>query len=504
MIQTRVIATVLGLLLAGGLGPVVAQNQQPFDLASLPDLGDASSTVLAPSEQERIGREIMRQIERSGALLNDPDIEEYIQGLGRHIAAHANQENGKFRFFVIRSEAINAFALPGGYIGINAGLILAADTESELAGVVAHEVAHVTQHHIARQIEGMQGSGLATLGAVLGAILIAANTGESDAAMATVMSAQALQMQRQINYTRAHEYEADRIGIGILKDAGFDPEGMASFFEKLQRQSRFSAGASLPEYLRTHPLTRNRITEARNRAEEDNSSSHRASRRFYLTRERINGLLAAEQHKAPVELTPARSPVDSSFADELAQYREAVIHKQQAKYDQAAETFERLRDQSPDIISYHLGHAESLMAMGRTDQALASYESANRLFPNNETLMESHARSLLQADQPERAIRLMQRLVNLPDAKPRHHRLLARAASEAGRSAESRYHMAGYYQQQGDIYNAIAQMRLALEDPEVERDRLDRYVRRLRSLTAEWHDLPPDVQRAQSGREPSR
>lgn len=501
MIRTRMIAIVLGLSLAGSLGPVVAQDQQAFDLASLPDLGNTSSTAFAPSEQERIGREVMRQIERSGALLNDPDIEEYIQGLGQHIAAHANQENRQFRFFVIRSEAINAFALPGGYIGINAGLILAADTESELAGVVAHEVAHVTQHHIARRIESMQGSGLATLGAVLGAILIATNTGESDAAMATVMSAQALQMQRQINYTRAHEYEADRIGIGILKDAGFDPEGMVSFFEKLQRRSRFSAGASLPEYLRTHPLTRNRITEARNRADEDIPSSNRTSRRFYLTRERINGLLAAEQHKTPVELTPARLPVDRSFADELEQYQEAVIHKQQAEYEQAAELFERLRNQSPDIISYHLGHAESLMAMGRTDQALASYESASELFPNNETLMESHARSLLQAGQPARASRLAQQLVSLPNAKSRHHRFLARAASEAGRTAESHYHMAGYYQQQGDIYNAIAQMRLALADPAVEQDRIGRYTRRLESLTNEWRDLPPDVRRGQSGRE---
>lgn len=504
MIRTRIIATALGLLLAGSLGPVAAQDEPAFDLASLPDLGDTSSTVFRPSEQARIGRDVMRQIERSGALLDDPDVEEYILGLGQHIAAHAEQDNRKFRFFVIRSEAINAFALPGGYIGINAGLILAADSESELAGVVAHEVAHVTQHHIARQIEGMQGSGLATLGAFLGAILIAANTGESDAAMATVLSAQALQLQRQINYTRAHEYEADRIGIGILKDAGFNPEGMARFFEKLQRQSRFSAGASLPEYLRTHPLTRNRITEARNRAEKDAPSSPRASRRFYLTRERINALLAVEQNKGPVELTPARSPDDSAFAEELVEYRDAVIHKQRAEYDQAVEIFRRLKNQSPDITSYHLGHAESLMAMGRTEQALEAYDSATRLFPNNETLMESHARSLLQAEQPERAMQLTKRLVNRPTAKSRHHHLLARAASEADRVAESRYHMAGYYQKQGDIYNAITQMRLALEQPNLEREHRDRYIRRLESLTNEWQNLPRDVQRAQSGRDESR
>lgn len=167
-------------------------HAQDFDTAQLPDLGNASNTVFSPREQERIGREVLREIRRSGALLEDPDVEEYIQGLGQHIAAHSDRPGGDFHFFVIRSRAINAFALPGGYIGINAGLVLAADREAELAGVVAHEIAHVTQHHIARQIENQQGSGLATLGALLGAILIASNTGESDVALAGVLATQAL------------------------------------------------------------------------------------------------------------------------------------------------------------------------------------------------------------------------------------------------------------------------------------------------------------------------
>ena len=491
-------AATLTLLLGwtGQQSPVQAQGQH-FDANTLPDLGDASSTVFTPSDEARIGRDIVRQIRASGAMLEDPDLEEYLQGLGQHLAAHSSRPGEQFEFFIIRSNAINAFALPGGYIGINAGLVLAADNESELAGVVAHEIAHVTQRHIARQIDGMRGSNLATLGAMLGAILIAANTGESDVAMATAISAQALQLQRQINYTRAHEYEADRVGIRMMTEAGFDPEGMATFFEKLQRRNQYSPGQGVPEYLRTHPLTTARITEARNRAQEVRESGHESSRRFYLMRERINALYSTASNREAVPLNPARSPADLSFIADLDTWREAVHAQNRGRHELAAQLFANLREKSPDIISYYIGEAESLMALNKTEKGLNLYESALTLFPGNKPLMESYALSLTQAGKGEKAIEQLTKLSRGQDMRPRYHRHMARAASEFGNEAESHYHMAGYHQSQGDIFSAITQMRLAMQYPQTDIRQHARFNERMTQLNSQWEQLPRRVQQAQ-------
>ncbi|MDQ2068431.1 beta-barrel assembly-enhancing protease [Natronospira bacteriovora] len=475
-------------------GPTVAQG---FDTNRLPDLGDASSTVFSPSEQASIGRDIVRQIRASGAILEDPDLEEYIQGLGQHLAAHSSRPGDHFDFFIIRSPAINAFALPGGYIGINAGLILAADNESELAGVVAHEIAHVTQRHIARQIDAMRGTGLAALGAMLGAILIAANTGHADAAMATAISAQALTLQRQINFTRAHEYEADRIGIKMMAEAGFDPEGMATFFEKLQRRTQYSAGQGVPEYLRTHPLTTARITEARNRARDLRSEDHESSRRFYLMRERLNAMISASGGREVIALNPARSPMDIGFTADLDVYRQAVTAQVRGRHEEAARLFGSLRRKSPDIISYYIGEAESLLASGRETEALELYQSASALFPRNPSLSESHALSLLGAGEAQQAHDKLSAMVRRQDVPARYHRHLAQAASDLGNEAESHFHMAGFHLVQGDVYSAMIQMRLALGYPIADSRQLAQFNERMTRINMKWERLPRDVQQAQ-------
>ncbi|MEA5444300.1 M48 family metalloprotease [Gammaproteobacteria bacterium AB-CW1] len=498
-----IVAKLCSLVLAAALNlsPAPAHGQA-FDISKLPDLGDASSTVFSPREQDQIGKEVVRRMREASVLLEDPDIEEYVRDLGQHIAAHSSRPGDQFHFFVMRSAEINAFALPGGYIGLNAGLILAADTEAELAGVVAHEIAHVTQRHIARQIDAMQGSGLATLGAMLGAILIAANTGDSDAAMATMLSAQALQLQRQINYTRAHEYEADRVGIQMMADAGFDPEGMARFFEKLQRRHQYGAGQAVPEYLRTHPLTTHRITEARNRARRLSEGEYESGRRFYLARERINARVAVSSGRDPVQLTPARSPASPSFTMDLQRYRQALEDQFRGRHEQAARVFDQLRQSSPDIIAYHVGHAENLLGQGKMDEALALLQRAAELFPDNEVLMESHARTLLQMDKPEEALALLQRLTRRPGAQPRHFRMMAEASNNLGDIPGSHFHMAGYFHKHGDLYHALTQMRMALSHPALDDSRRNRYMDRMDQLHMEWRNLPSSAQRAQRGTPP--
>ncbi|NBX44497.1 MAG: M48 family peptidase, partial [Gammaproteobacteria bacterium] len=211
----------------------------------LPDIGSGADSTLTLNDEYQIGRSVVRGLREQGLILEDPEINDYLQNLGNRIAAQVPDSNQRFNFFVIRDSGINAFALPGGFIGVNQGLITATTSESQLAGVLAHEIAHVTQRHIARAIQAQGRQSIAATAAMLAAILIGVTTGASDAVQAGMVIAQGTAAQQQINFTRSNEYEADRIGIGFLAAAGFDPNGMPDFFETMGRRAGL-AGAQVP------------------------------------------------------------------------------------------------------------------------------------------------------------------------------------------------------------------------------------------------------------------
>jgi predicted Zn-dependent protease len=211
------------------------------DDINLPDMGSPADALLSKSTEAQIGRAIMRDIRRSGMVVEDPQIAEYINEIGHRIAVQSNDGDHEFTFFVVDDYRINAFALPGGYIGVHTGLIEASRNEGELAGVIAHEVAHVTQRHIARAIHASSRQSMLSTALMLGAMVLGAAGGDSDVVQAGMAVSQGTAAQQQINFTRSNEYEADRIGIQALTDAGFDAYGMASFFEVMSRQDTSSA-----------------------------------------------------------------------------------------------------------------------------------------------------------------------------------------------------------------------------------------------------------------------
>ncbi|MCM2313335.1 MAG: M48 family metalloprotease, partial [Steroidobacteraceae bacterium] len=272
------------LLLPGPLGAQSAQDQ-------LPEMGTAAQATLSIEDEYRIGRMVMRGLRDSGAVMEDPEVSEYLQSLGLRLSSLAHDGNRDFNFFVVRDNAINAFALPGGFIGIHSGLLLETNHESELAAVLAHEVAHVTQRHIARGLESQARANLVSTAATLAAILIGAMAGgSSDATIGAVTAAQNMAIQSQINFTREHEYEADRVGIGLLASAGFDPASMAAFFDTMGRRTQL-APDRVPELLRTHPVTSARIAEARGRANQMGAVVVAPDSLSYaLTKERIRVL----------------------------------------------------------------------------------------------------------------------------------------------------------------------------------------------------------------------
>ncbi|KAB8195606.1 M48 family metalloprotease, partial [Lysobacter maris] len=241
--------------------------------AKLPDIGSSAGELLSPVQQEQYGAMMLAQLRHYEYVLEDPLIDSWLESMGNRLAAHSDRPAQPFTFFMMRDRQINAFATLGGYIGVNAGLVLASEREDEVAGVLAHEIAHVTQYHVLRGVERAQRDQVPILLAMLGALVAAQAAGGNsadDAAQAAIASAMGLMQQRQIDYTRSNEQEADRIGIQTLARSDYDPVAMADFFATMQAKSRTNAAGyyDFPDYLRTHPVTTMRITEAKQRAEQ--------------------------------------------------------------------------------------------------------------------------------------------------------------------------------------------------------------------------------------------
>jgi len=256
----RLLLLILSLILA--LAPIAPSAAQSI---RLPDIGDPSQAYFGPDEEQRMGLEIMRRLRERDAVLDDVQLNEYLNSIGQSIATYADQNGIPFTFFMVRDSSINAFALPHNFIGINAGLLLATQREDELAGVVAHEIAHVSQHHIIRAIADMKRMTIPMAAAmVAGAALAAASKQAGQAALVGTMAASA---QHQISFTRANEQEADRIGMQLLARAGFDPRGMSDFFAKLERMAGGEARNRIPEMLLTHPRPESRAADTQDRIE---------------------------------------------------------------------------------------------------------------------------------------------------------------------------------------------------------------------------------------------
>src|SRR5690606_11177431 len=263
-LPTSSIALALALAAASTAAP--AQQR-------LPDIGSSADTLLNPAQQREYGQMLLAQLRHYDYVLDDPLVDGWLRQMGGRLAATSDQPEQSFTFFMLKDRSVNAFATLGGYIGTNAGLVLMAEREDEVAGVLAHEIAHVTQAHVLRGAERAQRDSVPILLAMLGALAAASQGGDSttNAAMAALASAQGLMIQRQIDYTRSNESEADRIGMRTLSRSGYDTDAMASMFERMQALSRTNQGGErerMPDYMRTHPVTTTRISEARQLAEQ--------------------------------------------------------------------------------------------------------------------------------------------------------------------------------------------------------------------------------------------
>ncbi|MCG8435003.1 MAG: M48 family metalloprotease [Gammaproteobacteria bacterium] len=454
-----------------------------YGQSELPQLGTAGGGSISLTQEYELGKQIVNQIRKADGIFYDPLLNEYIHSLGYQLASVNNSDGQPFGFFIVKDNRVNAFALPGGFIGVNIGMILRTEKESELAGVMAHEVAHVTQRHIARRFEASKGMTLKTIGALLGAILIGMSGAGADATNAAIALAQGAAIQGQIDFTRENEYEADRVGIATLYQAGFDPEGMVSFFEKMQQRSRIYSDI-IPEYLSTHPLSISRITEARNRARQLDGAPYRENRSYEFMRARLYALTAEDEHGALAYFQPDEGQEQS---DSQA-YGEAIVLTRFGKPRKAERIFKRLMEKYDDIIALHIGLAEAQLAADRGSAAIATYEAALKLFPRNEPLINSYATALVQTDNPSKAHGIMVDLVTNKETDPENYRFLAFISNEADNNGDSHFYMSEYYLQLGEPFLAMDQLRLALKVDgltEAQKSRFNARLDRLRDEATE-------------------
>ena len=472
----RALVIVLSLQLGAGTAPAAAQAPG----GELPDIGTPASTTLSLMDEYKIGLMIVRSLRDAGQIVEDPETTEYLQALGMRLASQAHEGAHRFTFFAVKDSGINAFALPGGFIGVNAGLVTATRSEAELAGVLAHEIAHVTQRHIARSLQNAGRANLASAAAILAAILIGATTGvPSDAVLGTVTAAQGLAAQSQINFTRANESEADRVGIGILAATGFDPVAMPEFFATMQQRAG-GAGRNIPDLLRTHPVTSERIAETRDRANRLERPRTPDSASYALIRERL-ALETLSPETSIRDLYPTARSADFP-STEGEQYGRALAWMRAGTPDEAIPALAALRDRRPDVTLYHTALGQAQLAAGRVDASRATLENAMKLFPRNVPVTMRYAETLMRDGDPKQAHVVLLDLFNNVPPSAEQARFTALAANAAGDVADSYYYMSEFHVISGDLSLAIGQLRLAQAVPglnSVQRERFDARIREL-------------------------
>ena len=460
---SRTLRTCLMLLavISGAAGFAGAAHAQ----VKLPDFGDGSEATLSPADERALGEAFMREIRARLTLVDDPLVEQYVQSLGYRLAAASDRSDLGFTFFVVEDESLNAFAAPGGFVGVNSGILLETQSESEFASVLAHEIAHVTQRHIVRGIDRASRSNLPVLAGILAAVVIGTQNPEAGhAAAAAVIGTTA---QSQINFTRENEMEADRVGIRILADAGFDPRKMAGIFEKLQNAARYSS--RLPEYLSTHPVNSNRIAEARDRAERLPYRQHESSETYFLVRARLRAGTAEDAQRVLDQLIEERSTgrAPSPTANAFGQ---AIALTRLGRDEKARAVLERLLEAHPDNPAIRAELAGNTLRSGDLPRALALYSEGLDLFPGDRGLVRGHAAALNEAGRHGDTLKLIDEYGQWNAIDAEMYRLRADAHQKLGRTLASRADLAEHHYLSGRLEQAIRQLRLASRSPEKDAD----------------------------------
>jgi len=432
-------------------------QQSCFANSLLPDLGSASSPTLSPIEEQELGRSILGEIERSLHLYHDNITNEYLATIGYRIVATFSHAQNNFRFFTVLDPRINAFALPGGFIGINSGLILAAETESELAGVIAHEVAHVKQRHIARMYEHMGRVKLSTIAGLIASVILATQNPEAGTgAMAATLAGS---QQAMINFTREHEREADSIGIQALAKAGYDPMGMPSFFHRMQQEARFY-GRWVPEYLLTHPLSSERLIVSKSRAEQFPYKQIPDSQLFHLVKARIHVASATTPQESTRYFQQALDK--GTYRNKVgALYGLALSLLQEGKPEEADTIVDTLLEHSNNEPLFLLAKAQIKTSQKDFSAALSLLRTSLQANPKHNATTVTLAELLINQNQSENAIQVIKKHMHLYPNQPELYMLLSSAYTKNKAPVKAHLAQAQALKLYGEHRSALRQLQIA-------------------------------------------
>ncbi|MBA1288925.1 M48 family metalloprotease [Pseudomonas japonica] len=421
----------------------------------LPSLGDASSAIVSPEQEHDLGRAWLSMLRSQVKQLPDAQLKDFVETSVYRLAETSQVQDRRLEFIIIDSKELNAFAAPGGIVGVNGGLFLGAETEGEYAGVLAHEFAHLSQRHFARGLEEQQRMQLPMMAALLAGVVMAA-AGAGDAGMATIFGSQAAAIQSQRGFSRQNEAEADRIGILNLQKAGYDPRNMPNMFERLARQYQFDGKP--PEFLLTHPVTESRIADTRNRAEQAPKGGKEDSQLYQLMRARVQLMyeetpgLAAKRFRAQLDENPK---------NDVARYGLAIAQVKSGQLNEARENLKPLLAGAPNDLTYNLAEIDLDITNNRLPDAQQRVDRMLTLFPASYPLNQARIDLLLKQGRTADAEKGLDALLKARPEDPDVWYMVAETRGQNGNIIGLHQARAEYFALIGDFQQAIQQLDFA-------------------------------------------
>ena len=457
---------------------------------SLPDFGDSAGSVISPSYERRLGQMFLKQVRRFSRIIDDPEVESYIQTLGYNLSSHSDNTEQPFTFFMVDNPTINAFAGPGGMIGINSGVILNSESESEFAGVIAHEIAHVTQRHLARMFEEAKRFSLPTAAAMIGALVIA--TQDPAAGQAAITGIAGFNVQNQINFTRENEEEADRIGISLLAKSNFDPRGMPAFFERLQKISKFSQ-SNAPDFFRTHPLTTSRIADSRSRAESYPEKKYKNSHTYELIRYKLLVKTLKTPREAILFLRNRLENNEKGLNEKLPiRYGLAHAYILDGAFAHANQQIKHLLKNDPNNVSYLLLAAKLETEQSKYDAAFRIYKKAYEFYPDYKPVVMAYGRALMDVGKAKETRDIIKKYERHHSHDLNSYALLGQAESMLGNEIETAILQSEFYYLSGETRLAVEKLKFIKQRYKMDYYQEQRVMARLSELEYEL-ELEEDI-----------
>ena len=435
------------------------------DELKLPNLGESSTSLFSPEQEYQLGRAWLRMFRSRAPTLDDPLLQDYLEDLVYRLVTHSELQDRRVEVVIVDNPVINAFAVPGGVIGIHTGLLLYAQSEDELATVIAHEIAHLSQRHFSRGVEHQKKQQPLTLAGLLASAVLIATTGGA-AGMAAMTATQAAAMDSRLRFSRGNEQEADRIGMQTMADAGMDPHAAPVMFERMLHNSRYSRGSHIPEFMRTHPLSESRVADTRNRARQYPEVEREPSLSFHLMRARIQVHHADTPQR---QVAVFRDSLDGDpLSEEADRYGLVLALTEAGQPAEAQAELDGLIKANPERIEFVMAQAQLDMSIGEAQSAIRALDRELTLYPENHALTMQYARALVLNGQAHIAEEVLVEQSRIKPGDPGLWYLLAEVQGLSGNILELHQSRAEYFILNGIFDEAERQlnyaMRLAKDD----------------------------------------